>query len=396
VLVGIANPLQYSYFYEKYIMIRFFTSLLLIVYCAITSNAQLTATDWFNKGLSFNDSAKYSLAVKAFDKAILLDGAYAEAYYRSGWAHNELGAYDNAIEKLKKAIELKKDYAFAFQEMGYAYKKKANYTEALNYFNKAIVAKPDYATAYKQLGDVYMKLNRDNEGVTAYEKAYNLNNQNEAACYELGYWYNENGKYEQALEWLNRASAIEPSVDAYNEIGFAKYKLLKNDESIAAYKNALLINPANGTAYKGIGDVYRKNYTPAKTTEAIENYTKAIKNNPKSSGSYFGLGWCYNELGKYDSSIVKLKKVIDLDGTYIAAYTELGYAQYMKSLDSDALITFNKAIAHDAKVTLPRYYKGFVYIAQKDKINATKMYEELKSLDADLADKLLVKINALK
>ncbi len=87
--------------------------------------------------------------------------------------------------------------------MGYAYKKKENYTEALNYFNKAIIAKPDYATAYKQLDDVYIKLNRDNEGVTACEKAYNLNNKNEDACYEMGYWYNGIDNYEKALEWLN-------------------------------------------------------------------------------------------------------------------------------------------------------------------------------------------------
>jgi tetratricopeptide (TPR) repeat protein len=306
-----------------------------------------------------------------------------------------MGAYDKAIENLKKAVELKKDYAFALQEMGYAYKKKENYTDALNYFNKAIIAKPDYAAAYKQLGDVYMKLKRGTEGVTAYEKTYNLDNKNEGACYELGYWYNQNNNFEKSLEWLNRAAAIKPAVNTYNEIGFAKYKLLKNDESIAAYKSALLINAGDGTAYKGIGDVYRKNYTPVKTTEAIENYRKAVINNPKSTGSYFGLGWCFNELSKYDSSIAMLKKAIELDGTFVAAYTELGYAQYMKGFYNDALNTFNKVIGIDAKVTLPRYYKGFVYVAQKDKANATKMHEELKSLDKTLADKLLIKINAL-
>ena len=58
-------------------------------------------------------------------------------------------------------------------------------------------------------------------------------------------------------------------------------------------------------------------------------------------------------------------------------------------------IVFNKVIGIDAKVTLPRYYKGFVYVAQKDKANATKMHEELKQLDKNLADKLLIKINAL-
>jgi superkiller protein 3 len=376
-------------------MLRLFTTVCLFIFISTNATSQLTAKEWFNKGVSLNNISDNITAVKAFEKAINLDAQYADAYYRLGWTHNELGAYDKAIEHLKKAVELKKDYAFALQEMGYSYKKKENYTDALNYFNKAIIAKPDYATAYKQLGDVYINLKRGTEAAAAYEKAYTLDNKNEGACYELGYWYNQNNNFEKALEWLNRAAAIKPTVSTYNEIGFAKYKLLKNDESIAAYKSALLINAGNGTAYKGMGDVYRKNYTPAKTTEAIENYRKAITNNPKSTGSYFGLGWCFNELGKYDSSIVMLKKVIELDGTFTAAYTELGYAQYMKGFYTDALNTFNKVIGIDVKVTLPRYYKGFVYIAQKDKANATKMYEELKPLDKTLADKLLIKINAL-
>ena len=359
------------------------------------TNAQVTATDWYNKGVKLNDSLKHTTAIAAFEKAIALDANYADAYYRLGWTYNELEAYDKAMEKLNKALLLKKDYAYALQELGYAYRKKGNYTEALNYLNKAIVIKADYSEAYKQLGDVYIALKRETEAITAYEKTYTLNNKNSSACYELGYLYNEMGKYDLALTWLNKAAATKSSVNTFNEIGFANYKLKKNDESLTAYKSALLINSLNGTAYKGMGDVYRINYTPAKTTEAIENYRKAIQNNPTSSGSYFGLGWCYNELKIYDSSIINLKKSAVLDDQFISTYTELGYAQYMKGFNNDALITLNKGVALDAKATLPLYYKGFVYVAQKDKTNATKMYNELKPLDNSLAEKLLVKINAL-
>ena len=144
-----------------------------------------------------------------------------------------------------------------------------------------------------------------------------------------------------------------------------------------------------------MGDVYRRNFKPAKTTEAIEQYKKAVRYNPKSSGSYFGLGWCYNETQNYDSAIANLKKASELDAKLTAAFTELGYAQYMKGYYTDALNTFNKGLSLDTKATLPRYYKGLVYIAQKDKTNATYMYNDLKPLDNSLAEKLLLKINAL-
>ena len=377
-------------------MIRFFSSLLLIILCSVTINAQTTSKEWFNKGIALNDSSRFTESSKAFERAIALDNNYAEAFYRAGWTYNELNNFDKAIDRLLKAIQLKKEYAFALQELGYAYKKKENYTEALNYLNQAVTIKPDYARAYKQLGDVYKSLKRNEEGITAYEKAYALDNKEEQACYEAGYLYNGKGNYDKALEWLNKAIGLKPTVNSYNELGFAYYSLKKNDEAIAAYKNALRINPLNGTAYKGMGDVYRRNYTPAKTTEAIENYRVAIRNNPSSAGSHFGMGWCFNEFRNYDSSIIYLLKALQLDKTIQAAYTELGYAQYMKGLNYEALKTFDNGLALNPKQKLPIYYKGLVYVVLKDKYNANKMYDLLPQLDASLADKLLTKINTLQ
>lgn len=376
-------------------MIRFFSGLLLIILCT-AGNAQTSSKDWFNKGLALNDSSRFAEAAKAFERAIALDANYAEAYYRAGWTYNELNNFDKAIDRLLKAVQLKKDYAFALQELGYAYKKKQNYTEALNYLNQAVTAKSDYARAYKQLGDVYLQLKRDNEGIAAYEKAYTLDNKQELACYESGYWYNANGNYNKALEWLNKAIAIKPTVNSYNELGFAYYSLKKNDEALAAYKTAAQINPLNGTAYKGMGDVYRKNYSPSKTTEAMENYRLAIRNNPSSAGSYFGIGWCFNEIQNYDSSITYLLKSLQIDKTIQVSYTELGYAQYMKGLNSEALKTFDSGLALNAKQKLPVYYKGLVYIAMKDKYNANRMYDQLLPIDATLAGKLLTKINTIQ
>jgi tetratricopeptide (TPR) repeat protein len=171
--------------------------------------------------------------------------------------------------------------------------------------------------------------------------------------------------------------------------------LKNNDEAINAYKSALKINDKNGTAYKGIGDVYRLNYNPAKSTEAIESYLKAIEYNSKSSGSHFGLGWCYNDKGRYEDAITVLSKAIELDKTFSSSYSELGYAFYMTGKYTDGLSTLKGGLIQNTKSTLCRYYSGLIYVKQKDIANATIMYNELKPLDEKLAEKLLVKINAM-
>ncbi len=359
------------------------------------SFSQTTSKEWFDKAEKLYDDQKYKEAAVAYDKASEIDPKNEKAFYLAGWCYNDLDKFINAIDRLKKAVALKKDHAEAWQELGYAYKKTAKNEDALTCLKKAVEIKPDYALAYKQLGDVYQNLERNAEAMTAYKKCYDQNNKNDDACYNIGYIYNGLEEYTNALEWLNKANEIKKSVDVYNEIGFANYKLKKNGEAVRAYQGALELNAESGTAYKGLGDVYRLNFSPAKVDDAITNYLKAVEYNPKSSGSNYGLGWCYNEKDKYGEAIPLLIKSIEMDRTYAAGYTELGYAQYMTGKYKEGLNTLKAGLAHDNKSTLCRYYSGLIYVKLGDKTNAYTMFNELKPLDAKLADKLLVKINAM-
>lgn len=364
--------------------------------CSLNSFSQTTPKDWYNKGDAFKKEKKIQEAVNAYNKAAAAGTGYYEASYMSGWCYNELGKYDSAILSLNKTIRVKPDHANAYFELGYANKKKKQLGEAEKMFNKAILFNPNYYNAYKEVADVYAQLSRKEEALATYQKWSEKEPGSADARHWAGYTCNGMEKYDQALDWLQKANAIKPSALTYNEIGFAYYKQKKNEESIAAYQKALELEPGNGTAYKGIGDVYRRNFKPVKTAEALENYRKAIVNNPKSAGSYYGIGWCHNNNGNYQEAIAILKKALEIEPTMSAAYAELGYSQYMTAAYTDAIQTLNNGISYDSKSSLCRYYLGLVYVAQKDKANAQKIQNELVGLDKALSDKLLEKINALQ
>ncbi|MES2430395.1 MAG: tetratricopeptide repeat protein [Bacteroidota bacterium] len=371
-----------------------FISFLMILIINATS-AQSTAKEWYDKGKTLGNSSKFSEAIIAYEKAIGLDKGYHEAYYSLGFVYNEKKEYAKAIENLEKVIELKPQHARAFNELSYANRKLGKYTEALEYVNKAIAIRPDNAAAYKELGDVYIELYRDEDAFTAYKKAYSLDNKNSAACYELGYWNNSKGNYKEALIWLNRGALVEQSTNIYNEIGLAHSYLKENDAAIAAYTKSIQIDPYNSTAFRSIGDIYRLNYKPAKIDDAIDYYNRAISANSKNAEAYYGIGWCNNELYKYDDAITNLKKATEINSSLSNAYTELGYAQYMKGYNTDALANLDKAIAKNSKDDNAVYYKGLVYCYMKDKPNALKALELLKTLNTKSADKLTTKINSL-
>jgi tetratricopeptide (TPR) repeat protein len=374
-------------------MKKFFTTLIVLCCFATVGYCQTTAIDWYEKGQSLADEKKYEDALEAYKKAIELNPTYAEALFQAGWCYNDLEKYTQAIEVLKKAVAAKKSYAFAWQELGFAYKKIENYPEALKCINTAITLKSDYSLAYQQLGSINEYLKKPDEAIAAYKKCYLNDDKNADACYNIGYIYNEKEKYEMALDWLKKSLEIDPNADTYNEMGYAYYKQKKNNEAIKAFENSIQLAPTKSNAYRGIADVYRSNFSPAKTTEAIENYTKAIANNIENSGSYYGLGWCYNEQQKYDDAITALKKCIEYDNTYTNAYAELGWAQYSSKKYDDALATLQQGIKIDKAYDLFWYYSGLTYVEQKDKVNAKKMYVALKPLDVKLAAKLLAKIN---
>jgi tetratricopeptide (TPR) repeat protein len=374
-------------------MNKIFTAIIALLSFTSIGYCQTSAEDWFEKGQSLSDEKKYEDAIEAFNKAVVINPNYAEAFFQAGWCYNDLGKYTQAIGVLKKAVAIKKDYAFAWQELGFAYKKTENFTDALKCINTAIALKPDYALAYQQLGSVNEYLKKPDEAIAAYKKCYLNDNKNADACYNIGYIYNEKGKYEMALDWLKKSIEIEPYVDTYNEMGYAYFKLKKNDEAIKAYENSILLVPTKSNANIGIGDVYRINFSPAKTDKAIEFYKKAIDINEESGNAFYGLGWCYNEKENFDSAIVALQKCIEYDKTYTNAFAELGWAQFSIKKYDESLATLKEGIKLDKGYNLFWYYAGLVYVDKKDKINAKKMYVSLKPLDGKLAEKLLRKIN---
>ena len=200
----------------------------------------------------------------------------------------------------------------------------------------------------------------------------------------------------RSSDLLNKAKAINEDEDTYTEIGFANYQLNKNDEAIKAYKKAIEINPKSTTAYKDLGDVYRNNFKPAKVDEAIKYYLKALAFNPKAANTYYALGWCYAEKKNYEEAIKKFKKAIEIDPSYTLAYEEIWFIYNKQKKYKESIAIAKLGATKTIKVALFKFYMGLSYVELKDKTNATKMYNELKPLDEELALELMEKIKEKK
>jgi OOP family OmpA-OmpF porin len=103
--------------------IRLFFVFVLVVtlswHCAFRER-KITADDWFQRGLQYEEQDIYAKAVSMYTKAIKLDGQYADAYFRRGKTHFAMRPSEclMAIRDFDKVIVIEPDNADAYYERG--------------------------------------------------------------------------------------------------------------------------------------------------------------------------------------------------------------------------------------------------------------------------------------
>lgn len=143
-------------------------------------------------------------AAQAFEAAVKLDPALAEAYFRLGLAYDALGreheaedAYKKATEKYKKYLDSNSKDAEAHYNIGQAYAGLHLYTEAVKEYRIATRLKEDDADMFYDLGIALVKLAQYDEAVAAFSKSLDIDPEN----------YRAEDALEEAREGVQRIRA---------------------------------------------------------------------------------------------------------------------------------------------------------------------------------------------
>jgi len=355
-----------------------------------------TAEDLYDEGRQLKDEKKSAEAIKKFQAALDLKPGYTEARYEMGWCLNDTKDYTKAISTLRMARVGWPAVPKVWFELGYAFEKTNQNDSAVVCYNKCISLKPDYSLAFKQLGYIdYINENYTSalERLKKFAELKNGTVEDYLFWYRKGFMENAAKDYNASKVSLNNSVKYKTDyINTWLELGFACKNLKENDEAISYYNEAMKIDPKSHIPYNGIGEVYRDNYKDM--TKAMEWYQKSLGVKKDERKACFGMGYCYNNLEKYNEAIPYLKKAIEQESTYTAAYTELGYSYYMLKNNSDALINLNKSISLNPNGANPYYYAALVYIQLKDKVKAQEMVNGYKRAGKD-ATSIQQKVDAL-
>ena len=106
-----------------------------------------TADYWNNKGIALENLGQYEEAIKAYDKALLVEPEFSFVWNNKGRILHELGQYEEAIKAFDKALLIDPEYSNAWNNKGIALGVLGRYEEAIKAFDKTLLIDPNYSFA---------------------------------------------------------------------------------------------------------------------------------------------------------------------------------------------------------------------------------------------------------
>ena len=185
--------------------------------------------------------------------------------------------------------------------------------------------------------------------------------------FEEGYTLRDLKRYQEALAAYKQAIRLDPNyAAAYNGKGYALNGLKRYQEALAAFEQAIRLNPNYANTYNGKGYALGnlKRYQ-----EALAAFEQAIRLDPNYAAAYNGKGYALHDLKRYQEALAAYKQAIHLDPNLALAYNGMGYALGDLKRYQEALAAFEQAIRLDPNLALAYSSKGAA-------LNELKRYEE--------------------
>ncbi|CAF1276520.1 unnamed protein product [Adineta steineri] len=235
---------------------------------------------------------------------------------------------------------------------------------------------PDKEEWYR-LGQLLIKMGQFIKAQEIYKVLLNqITNERDKALiyYQLGWIKNNQGKYQEALSFHEKALAIRQQLlpsnhpdlaDSYNKIGNVYNDMDEYSRALSSHEKALAIRqqslPSNhpdlGTSYNNIGNVY---YNMGDYPKALSYYEKDLKilqqslpsNHPHLGGSNSNIGLVYFRIGDYPKALSYYEKALVIQQQSLPSnhfhlgdsYNNIGAVYYNMGDYPKALSSHEKAL----------------------------------------------------
>lgn len=190
-------------------------------------NIDKSKSSWWYGGQAKEnyEDKNYTNAILEFSRAIFLDPEVAEFYYYRGNSYAFTGQSANALVDFSKALELNPDYLSALNNLGWEYLKRREISAALRYFFNYLKLLPKdpkilfgmglnsgYINLLNNLGWEALRKNELTKAIRYFTNYLKLAPKDPDGHLGLALIYYKYGDFENALNYLDQAKSLEPSL----------------------------------------------------------------------------------------------------------------------------------------------------------------------------------------
>lgn len=232
--------------------------------------------------------------------------------------------FRKALDLYLQVVELDSNQVASLKNIGVCYSALGNPDKARVYLERALKIDPRSAEINHNLGAIYAGQGDTKKAIARYEVAIAADSANPLYLTNLGQEYSKDGRISEAMPLLRKALKREPGKSIILFSLANCFATMKNYDSAEVYYiNAVKAGGATAELYYFLGFVQQH---LRKTGEARQAYSAAINVDPNHQDALKALGGAYMVDQMFDSAIVPLKRLTELDDKNYQYWTMLGAA----------------------------------------------------------------------
>ena len=198
------------------------------------------------------------------------------------------------------------------------------------------------------------------------------------------------GDAKKLLDWCGKWTKSNPeSAFAWCGLGSAYGRLNRHEEAIAAYLQALNIDPDYVEALIGLGNAYS---VLNRHDEAIVAYREALGKNPEFAEAWFNLGNACVKRNRFDEAVVPYRESLRINPKNAMAWNNLGISYGNLKRHGEAVEAFQQHLLLNPSADA---WENLViaYTQSGNREAALDALQRLQRLYPDRAEKLLNRLS---
>ena len=343
---------------------------------------ELTYLTLLTIGLTRYEVGDGSGAVNLFNKALSQNAVPeqminpADIYFFRGTAYLGMSDYDRAIADYKESLRITPDNFCALcahTNLGIAYIFKREYDAAILNFNQALNGSrgsDDNALIHYYLGIAYESKNDYDHAIVEYEES--ISQKASAVTYErLGTRYHMKGETDKALAAFNEALKLNPEHGAtYNSRGITYSIIGDYEKAIADFTQALKFSPESAITYTNRGNAF---LDKGDFSSALTDFNTSLAINPKNPVVFYSRGYLLLAQKNYEKAIEDFNKALSLESDYAEVYHHRGIAFQMLGYNDKAITDYRRFL----DIASDRDYSSHRYAHELSHIDVIKRLKQL-------------------